>query len=301
MMWIILLLMICCIFLLARLILFKKVIRSITNQLDSYSNLKTHKKIDISLFDKDVEALSKCINEYIDVNIQTNVKRKQAEDELKKAIANISHDLRTPLTSILGYIQMIKSKKLSQEKQDEYLDIAERRAKSLKTLLSDFFELSIIESNEYNLELEFVDLNKVLCEVITSFYDSFIEKNINPQINLPEERIMVVGNAVAIKRVIENLLINIIKHAEKDVSINLKKDNDRASITTINSANNVWKEDVNLLFNRLYNADASRTNINGNTGLGLSIVKSLMENMEGSVYAEVNKDLLYVFCKWKIK
>lgn len=294
-------LLICCIFLLARLFFIKKEIINIKNQLDDYNNVKTHKKIDVKLFNKEIEDLSFSINKYIDINVQAKVMQKKAEDELKRAIANISHDLRTPLTSVIGYIQMIKSKNLSKDKQQKYIEIAERRAKSLQTLLSNFFELSVVESPEYKLSLEYVNLNNILCEVITSFYESFNDKNITPEISIPNENIMVLGTTVSIKRVIENLVINIIKHSSGKVSISLKKDKKVAVLTTSNLVNNFTIDDANLIFNKFYKADISRTSNNSNTGLGLAIAKSLMEKMNGEIYADLKGDLLYIFCKWKIK
>ena len=301
MIWVVMISIACCILLFARLIFMKKEIKNIACQLNDYNNLQSRKKIDVSLFDKEIEELAFSINKHIDVNIQLQIKQKQAEDELKRAIANISHDLRTPLTSIIGYIQMIRTKKISEETQIEYLDIVERRAKSLHTLLSDFFQLSVIESPEYELQVEYVNLNNVLCEVITSFYESFTDKGIEPKINLPKESIIVIGNGTAIKRVIENLLINIVKHSEGDVIINLIKDKDIALLATINYAKNLTKNDVDLIFNRFYSADTSRTNKSGNTGLGLSIAKGLMEKMNGEIYAELHENLLHINCKWRVR
>lgn len=112
---------------------------------------------------------------------------------------------------------------------------------------------------------------------------------------------MVIGNEAAIKRVLENLIINIVKHSKEDVYISLKKENDKAVVTTINKCDNITEGDIELIFNRFYKKDTARTNKNGSTGLGLSISKSLMEKMNGEIYAEVHKDLLHIFCKWDSK
>lgn len=297
--WIAVIFIACSLLLFIRLIFMKKELKNITNQLNDYNNLKSNKRIDIKLFDRDIENLASSINKHIDINIQNAVNQKQSEDQIRKSIANISHDLRTPLTSVIGYMQMIQSKKLSNEKESDYMNTAISRAKSLKTLISDFFQLSVIESPEYNLKIEYVNLNNVLCDVITSFYDSFTNKNITPKITLPEKSITVLGNDTAIKRVIENLITNIIKHSERDVSITLKEDKNEAIMITTNLAENLTSNDVNLIFNRFYKADSSRTNKN-NTGLGLSIAKSLMRKMDGEIYAELHENILYIFCKWKI-
>nr|WP_242862582.1 HAMP domain-containing sensor histidine kinase [Clostridium botulinum] len=279
----------------------KREIKNITIQLNEYNNLKSLKKIDATLFDKEIENLAYSINKHIDINIQSQIKQKRLEEEIRKNIANISHDLRTPLTSIIGYIQMIKKGNLSKEKQMEYIDIAERRAKDLQNLLSDFFEISIIELPDYYIELQNININNILCEVIASFYSSFVDKNITPKIDLPKENIMVIGNEGAIKRVLQNLIVNMIKHSKRDVYISLKKENDKAVLATINKCNNITEVDIELIFNRFYKKDNARTNKNGSTGLGLFISKSLMEKMNGEIYAEVHENLLHIFCEWNLK
>ncbi|APC79110.1 sensor histidine kinase [Clostridium botulinum] len=301
MIFIIVVLIIFLLFLLSYIFFMKREIKNITIQLNEYNNLKSLKKIDATLFDKEIENLAYSINKHIDINIQSQIKQKRLEEEIRKNIANISHDLRTPLTSIIGYIQMIKKGNLSKEKQIEYIDIAERRAKDLQNLLSDFFELSVIESPDYYIELQKININNILCEVIVSFYSSFVDKNITPKIDLPKENIMVIGNEGAIKRVLQNLIVNMIKHSKEDVYISFKKENNKAVLATINRCDDIKEEDIDLIFNRFYKKDDARTNKNGSTGLGLSISKSLMEKMNGEIYAEVHGDLLHIFCKWGLK
>ncbi len=299
---IIIVLVIFLILLLSYIFFMKREIKNIRIQLDEYNNLKSLKKIDIALFDKEIENLAYSINKHIDINIQSQIKQKLLEEEIRKNIADISHDLRTPLTSILGYIQMIKKGNLPKEKQIEYIDIAERRAKDLQSLLSDFFELSIIESPDYYIELEEININNILCEVIASFYSSLVDKNITPpKIDLPEENIMIIGNEVAIKRVLQNLISNMIKHCKEDIYISLKMENNKAVLTTINKCDDFKEEDIDLIFNRFYKRDHARTNKNESTGLGLFISKSLMDKMDGEIYAEVNENLLHIFCEWNLK
>ncbi|BDB00702.1 sensor histidine kinase [Clostridium botulinum] len=301
MIFIIVVLIIFLLFLLSYIFFMKREIKNITIQLNEYNNLKSLKKIDATLFDKEIENLAYSINKHIDINIQSQIKQKRLEEEIRKNIANISHDLRTPLTSIIGYIQMIKKGNLSKEKQIEYIDIAERRAKDLQNLLSDFFELSVIESPDYYIELQKININNILCEVIVSFYSSFVDKNITPKIDLPKENIMVIGNEGAIKRILQNLIVNMIKHSKENVYISLKKENDKAILTAINKCDNITEGDIELIFNRFYKKDNARTNKNGSTGLGLFISKSLMEKMNGEIYAEVHENLLHIFCEWNLK
>ncbi len=143
MIFIIIVLIIFLLLLLSYVFFMKREMKNITIQLNDYNNLKSLKKIDATLFDKEIENLAYSINKHIDINIQSQIKQKRLEEEIRKNIANISHDLRTPLTSIIGYIQMIKKGNLSKEKQIEYIDIAERRAKDLQNLLSDFLNFQL--------------------------------------------------------------------------------------------------------------------------------------------------------------
>lgn len=116
---------------------------------------------------------------------------------------------------------------------------------------------------------------------------------------MPDKNITVMANEEAIRRVIENLIVNMIKYSEGKACINLEANGEYVVLCTSNSALHVREEDVNFIFHRFYNGDMSRTNSNS-TGLGLTIVKSLMEKMGGKIYAELKQDKLYIYCKWKI-
>lgn len=288
------------IYLFTYLFLMKKEIRKIKIQLDNYNLLKTRKKLDISLMDKDIESLCESINKNIDVSSEFQLKEIESKNELKEIIANISHDLRTPLTSIIGYIQILRNPKISDTKKYEYLDITERRGKDLQRLLNDFFLLSIIESPNHDLKLEAVDIKEVFYDVLTSFYDEFTNNLIEPKINILNEDISILGETSSVKRVIENLMINLIKHSTGKVEINLLRVNDEIILKIINSAENLNKVEAKLIFNKFYKVDKSRNKEKGNTGLGLLIVKELMEKMHGSVNSDFNEGLLYIICKWNI-
>jgi signal transduction histidine kinase len=185
--YIIIILSLLLIFFLTQLLFVKKQIKSITEQLRNYNIGKTNKKIDIILLDKEIESIASEINNLIDLHIQSNAEKKFAERELRQAIANISHDLRTPLTSILGYIQLMEGDEVTEEERNQYLKIAKDRTKRLQILLNDFFELSIIESVDYSLKLESLNINNIVEETIMNLYNQFNEKQIIPSIEIPSE------------------------------------------------------------------------------------------------------------------
>lgn len=281
---------------LSHLLFIKKELKNILNQLKNYNIRKTEKKIDITLLDKDIEKMTIEINNLIDLHALSNIEKKSAERELKQAIANISHDLRTPLTSILGYIQLIEKPEVTDEERKEYLAIAKDRAKRLQILLNDFFELSVIESVDHSLKLEKLGLNSIVEEIAINLYDQFNEQQIVPSIKIPQEQMNIIGDESAIKRVIENLVINAIRYSDGNVSITLERNNTKINLTISNDVKDITEKDVELFFNRFYTADQTRSG--KGTGLGLSIAKALMDKMNGKLSAELKDSWLYVKCSW---
>lgn len=281
---------------LSHLLFIKKELKNILNQLKNYNIRKTEKKIDITLLDKDIEKMTIEINNLIDLHALSNIEKKSAERELKQAIANISHDLRTPLTSILGYIQLIEKPEVTDEERKEYLAIAKDRAKRLQILLNDFFELSVIESVDHSLKFEKLGLNSIVEEIAINLYDQFNEQQIVPSIKIPQEQMNIIGDESAIKRVIENLVINAIRYSDGNVSITLERNNTKINLTISIDVKDITEKDVELFFNRFYTADQTRSG--KGTGLGLSIAKALMDKMNGKLSAELKDSWLYVKCSW---
>lgn len=281
---------------LSHLLFIKKELKNILNQLKNYNIRKTEKKIDITLLDKDIEKMTIEINNLIDLHALSNIEKKSAERELKQAIANISHDLRTPLTSILGYIQLIEKPEVTDEERKEYLAIAKDRAKRLQILLNDFFELSVIESVDHSLKLGKLGLNSIVEEIVINLYDKFNEQQIVPSIKIPQEQMNIIGDESAVKRVIENLVINAIRYSDGNVSITLERNNTKINLTISNDVKNITEKDVELFFNRFYTADQTRSG--KGTGLGLPIAKALMDKMNGKLSAELKDSWLHVKCSW---
>lgn len=279
------------------LYLMNKEIKNISNQLKNYNHKNTNKKIDINLFNKNIEFLAKNINNHIDISKELQIKQIQSEKEFKKSIANISHDLRTPLTSIRGYLQILNKDGIDDAKKKKYIDIIDRRARDLQALLNDFFMMSVIDSKEYDINLESIDVSELLIESISDFYDEFNKKGINPKIDIDEGENIVLGDYRSLKRIIDNLIINAIKHSEGEVIINLKNKDGEIILSLCNVAHGLLGCEESLLFNRFYKKDGART-INS-TGLGLYIVKELMEKMGGKVNIKLEDNFFNIYCKWK--
>src|SRR5699024_10594864 len=173
-----------------------------------------------------------------------NRKRVHFEHEQQQTIANMSHDLRTPLTSILGYIQLTESKDASDDEKKEWLLIAKKRAKRLEALLNDFFELSVIESADYHLKSERINIKNTAIDVLMTFYDRFIEKNKERIIQMPEYDVIIISDESAVKRVIENLVSNAITHSDGNIIISLEEKDSKAILNVINDTHTLTEDDV---------------------------------------------------------
>ncbi|UJL46771.1 HAMP domain-containing histidine kinase [Virgibacillus sp. NKC19-16] len=282
---------------LIRIFSLKKEMKNITDQLKNYNRQTTNKKIDMILLDKDMEKLGTEVNHLIDLYVQENSEKTRFENELKQAVANMSHDLRTPLTSILGYIQLAESDDVTDDERREYLSIATKRAKRLETLLNDFFELSVIESMDYQLKSERINIKNLTVDILMSFFDRFKDNNIEPIINISDHDIFITSDQSAVTRVIENLIINAITHSTGNITISLEEKESTASFTIRNAANNLTEDEVDRLFDRFYMADQTRSG--KGTGLGFSIVKSLMLKMNGEISAGFKDEQLIIHCSWQ--
>ena len=272
---------------------FRRINKQITENLDEYVNIKTKS------IDKDVENLVENINLIFDSRQKVVAEKKKKEEELRASISNMSHDLRTPLTSIMGYIQMIKSEKASDDDKKEYMDIVEKRTRSLQQLITSFYDLSRIEGNEYNFKYAKINLNSILCENIALFYNDFINNNIEPIIEIEEGIKEIISDEGAITRIFSNLIGNMIKHGKNFVKITLKQENDVIITEFINKATNLTEENVDKLFDRFYTADNSRSD--KNTGLGLYITRILVEKLGHNIKANLKEDNLVISIAWNKK
>ncbi|WP_245238124.1 sensor histidine kinase [Paenibacillus etheri] len=284
--------------LLVRLLMLRRELGRMTTQLHTYNERATGKKINVALFDQKLEALAGQINRQSDLIVEAEAQRKRVEQEFRQAVANISHDIRTPLTSIFGYIQLLEDESITPDEKLEYVAIVKNRTKRLQALLNDFFELSLIESLDYPLHTEKLGMTVLLSEILVGFYDSFNDRNITPDIRLPEENVSVYADESAVRRVIENLLVNTVKHTTGYVGISFNRQQETADLTIVNDAKDLAGSDVNLLFDRFYTAD--RTRSSQASGLGLSIAKSLMNKMGGTLTAELEGEKLIMTCRWKL-
>ena len=247
----------------------KRQICEITKQISE------NRKLRISLSNKHIEKLAGIINEKNDLERRAKLQILQEKEQLKQSIANISHDLRTPLTSIQGYLVLLKSCE-DKEEQEHYFSIIQAKADYLTELLQIFYDLSLIDSEDYILEVEKLDINRIVTDCLIDKYSEL--KKLTPTVKTENAPVWITGNTVACKRIIENLITNAIRYSNDYVEIVI----DANGIFTVKNTTSELKNiDINMLFQKFYTVDASRSN--GNTGLGLYIVKELLNKIDGGI------------------
>jgi signal transduction histidine kinase len=270
---------------------------NISNQLNEINVTKTNSKLLISSSDKQLRKLVLAINKSLDEKKKTESEYKRMELELRQAIANISHDLRTPLTSIMGYMQLIEANNLSDDEKKEYIDIVKKRSQSLQILISSFYDLSRLEAKEYKFELKSLNISNLVCDIMASFYKDFLDKGIEPTINIDEKVIAVIADENAVRRVVFNLVQNMLRYGKGLISISLTQHKGYVSTIFSNDAPDLSEEDVSHLFERFFTADRTRTG--KSTGLGLAITKQLVEQMGHIISAKQLDGKLFIEIKWK--
>ena len=243
------------------------------------------------------EELLTAVNALLDLREQEEGDYRRQERAIRQQIANISHDLRTPLTSILGYLQLLEGEGLTAEERREYLGIVQGRAKTLQSLIVSFYDLSRLEGGEYPLARERVDLYHVLSQLVAEFYNDFEGSGFQMTVELQEGLPPVMADPAGVLRIFTNLIRNTLEHGRTRMSILLRREGGQVVSTFANDAPGLTQEDVDHVFDRFYTADKMRTG--QSTGLGLAIVKALAERMGHSVSAGLEGDLFQVSVRWQ--
>lgn len=237
--------------------------------------------VTFSLVDKDMIKLGTVINKGIVYhNMQVTEIRKK-EVALKDMILNISHDLRTPLTAIMGYIQLLQESDMGENEQ-KHINIIRRKSEDLSQLISDFYELSMIESADIEPLYQEIDLVETLTNHLLTYADLFESRQIEPEIIKNNQIEHVSADELMLKRVFNNLIANVIKYSKKTLKIYIET-KEFVEVTFENDINETPLE-VNKMFDKFYTGNSARAN--GKTGLGLYIAKGLMNKMGGEKYLQ---------------
>lgn len=273
-------------------------LRTAARDLADINRTQTDRRLRLTAPDPALERLLQEVNLLVDEKKAQSVSYERRDQELRQEIANISHDLRTPLTSIRGYLQLIRRGDCSREEQAEYLTILEARAETLQLLITGFYDLSRLEAGGYTFDKGPVRLDQVLYELVAAYYADFERRQMEPQLTVEEDLPPITADVHAVGRVFTNLLQNALKHGQGPLRIVVQRtETDLVTIFT-NRAPGLLPQDVEHLFDRFYTADTMRTG--RNTGLGLAIVRKLTEQMGAQAQASLRGCELSVAVHWPL-
>lgn len=272
--------------LLAYLLVLRHSLREAAEELDEKLRTDTNTLISISSGDRAMQSLVTHINRQLQALRRERLRLHSGNAELTAAVTNISHDLRTPLTALCGYLDL-----LEQEPQTEaaarYLTVIRERTDAMRALMEELFRYSVLTATADELHTEPVCLNDVLEQSLAGFYGALSARGITPSVQLPEEKVIRALDAAALRRVFDNILSNAAKYSDGDLAVVLAPDGE---VTFSNRASALSRVEAARLFDRFYTVDSAR----GSTGLGLSIAKLLTEKLHGTISADYENETLRI-------
>ena len=266
-------------------IIYRRQVEGLSRQTAFLNEKKTELKINTDLNAKELKSLAAEIRRLNDSFNETKISLIKQDAALRETITNLSHDIRTPLTSLDGYFQLLASEKIDQDKKEHYLGIIRNRIESLNSMLDELFTYAKLQDINYSIELSEIDITAVTADILMSFYDDIAGRGEEPVVSLPDEQVFINGNKEAYTRVVQNIIRNALVHG-KNLSISLRREGSdvifECSDELLNPDTVI---DTSRIFDRFYKADKARTNAKG-SGLGLAITKELVERMGGKISAE---------------
>ena len=267
-----------------RLLHLKCEIRHFTKEVEKLINSDYAQPLKISCFDKDIVSLAVKINDHIEIQRSLCIEYQNNKKQLDHVISGISHDFRTPLTAALGYLQMLEKSNELSEKNMGYLSIVIQKNKYLKELSDDFFELTKLENNNEELEMESVNLSNLVTEFVLEQHEWIEKRQISTEFEI-EDGIMIETNVHYMMRMLSNLMSNARKYAVSSFGVTLKKYEKSIVLRVFNKLQDRNSVEMDKVFEPFYRID-SRTN--KGAGLGLYVVKILAERLGISVNADLN-------------
>ncbi len=273
-----------------RLILLHRGIDEALSEFDRLISEDTNSLITLSGGDRHLRRLASGLNKSLGDLKRLRRQYQSGDREIRDAVTNISHDLRTPLTAICGYLELLKKEEKSPA-AERYIGFIENRTEALKSLTEELFRYSVILSTSEDMAMSRVDASAVLEECVAGFYAAFTDRGIEPKITLPENRVTLNLNRDALSRVFGNILSNALKYSDGDLEIVME---DSGDVRFTNSAENLGEIDVGRLFDRFFSVEAGKNS----TGLGLAISKALVEHMGGTTSATYSAGRLTIEISW---
>ena len=260
-------------------------LRAISDKLKEIIEKDSDEQITVFTENKDLMELAAQINALLEKYLKIKADYRRSEITSKKMLSNISHDIKTPMTVILGYLEIMQ---LSQTPSGEMLKKVERKAQSVMELINQFFTLSKIESGDMDIELYRVDICEICRESVLDFYELLSNKKLYVKVDMPETPIYIQGNKEALQRILFNLISNVVRYGAdgKYLGISLRDDDRNVYVDVTDKGKGIDRAFADSIFDRLFTMEDSRNrNIQGN-GLGLTIAQNLAQRLGGTITLE---------------
>lgn len=280
-----------CAILLFLYITLKKECKSLYDQLDYTLKEGSTFTLFTNSSDPMMRNIMKKINEVKNEMLKEQHLHTKQEKEIQDMITNISHDIRTPLTSIQGYLEMMQYSEDIEDRQ-RYYEIIKHRLDDLEAMLDEFFLYTKLQNSDEIFTLEKQPVYPLVCMVLLNYRDLLIQHDLTPKIICEDESVTAMIHEESFRRICMNLIINTIRYGSKPFVIHIKSQNDKIQIIFENSIHDLKNIDVEHMFDRFYKGSEARTQ--KGSGLGLAIVKELSERMQGNVSAQMKKDVLSI-------
>ncbi len=261
----------------------KDICRQLAFLMKHDSNMLIHREFGLG----GIGMLSDRLNDLLELRRKEKQYYQEKETLIADTYTNLSHDIRTPLTSLDGYFQLMEACE-NVEEQRRYLNIIHERIHSLNEMLEELFMFTKLKNESYRLELTSCCINRILKETVFSYYDDWVRREIQPDIQITEEQLYIDGNKQGLSRIIQNVIKNGLDHGEKKIRIVLKREQNRAVLRISNQVTASEQIDIEHVFDRFYKADAARSKTS--TGLGLSIAREFVRRMNGEIGAKIEEN-----------
>ena len=261
----------------------KDICRQLAFLMKHDSNMLIHREFGLG----GIGMLSDRLNDLLELRRKEKQYYQEKETLIADTYTNLSHDIRTPLTSLDGYFQLMEACE-NVEEQRRYLNIIHERIHSLNEMLEELFMFTKLKNESYRLELTSCCINRILKETVFSYYDDWVRREITPDIQITEEQLYIDGNKQGLSRIIQNVIKNGLDHGEKKIRIVLKREQNRAVLRISNQVIASEQIDIEHVFDRFYKADAARSKTS--TGLGLSIAREFVRRMNGEIGAKIEEN-----------
>ena len=261
----------------------KDICRQLAFLMKHDSNMLIHREFDLG----GIGMLSDRLNDLLELRRKEKQYYQEKETLIADTYTNLSHDIRTPLTSLDGYFQLMEACE-NVEEQRRYLNIIHEIIHSLNEMLEELFMFTKLKNESYRLELTSCCINRILKETVFSYYDDWVRREIQPDIQITEEQLYIDGNKQGLSRIIQNVIKNGLDHGEKKIRIVLKREQNQAVLRISNQVTASEQIDIEHVFDRFYKADAARSKTS--TGLGLSIAREFVRRMNGEIGAKIEEN-----------